>query len=212
MGAGKRKATSSKEFENACISHMDALFGASLRLTRNRADAEELVQDTYLKAFKSSSQFELGTNLKAWLMRILTNTFINRQRKKKYERQYAERVVAEPLYDEVLDREAREFASNPEKHVFAKFFRGQLEQALADLPEDYRLVVVLTDVQGFAYKEVAGMLEVPIGTVMSRLHRGRKLMRQALVDFAASEGIGVDKDKPASMLEYRQKAAGRDDR
>lgn len=203
---------SKREFEKACLEHLDALFGAALKLVRSQADAEELVQDTYVKAFKNASKFEWGTNLKAWLFRILTNTFINDYRHRGHERRYLERAADDSIYDEVFDREARAFASNPEAHAFTRFFERDLERALDDLPEDFRTVVVLADLEGFAYKEVAEMLGCPIGTVMSRLHRGRKLLQRELIDYAVAAGIAKapsegekSSDKPADLESFRRK-------
>lgn len=177
------------EFEQACVEYIDDLFAAALKMTRNRSNAEELVQDTYVRALRFADSFEWGTNLKAWLFRILTNTFINEYRHRKHERNYIERAAAEPIYDEVLDREARIYASDPEAHAFSRFFREELEHALDELPDDFRVVVVLADLQGFSYKEIAAMVACPIGTVMSRLHRGRRLLQRQLVDYAVEAGI-----------------------
>jgi len=205
---GKRKA-----FEQACVEHLDALYASALKLTRDDTRAEELVQDTYLRAFRASDGFEWGTNLKAWLFRILTNTFINDYRHKIHERRYVERAAVEPLYDEVLDRQAREHAADPEAAVFSRFFQRDLERALDELPDDFRIVVVLADLQGFAYKEIAEMIGCPIGTVMSRLHRGRRLLQKALVDYAVAAGLasaipadaeGAD-GAPADLAEFRKR-------
>ena len=178
-----------REFEAACVEHLDGLYAAALKMTRNSANAEELVQNTYLRAFRFADKFELGTNLKAWLFRILTNTFINDYRHKGHERRYIDRAAAEPVYDEILDSRAREYASNPEAHLFTSFFKKDLEKALDELPEDFRTVVVLSDMQGFTYKEISEMIESPIGTVMSRLHRGRRLLQHQLVDYAVAAGL-----------------------
>ncbi|HUT79052.1 MAG TPA: sigma-70 family RNA polymerase sigma factor [Polyangia bacterium] len=219
MGKQNRKAR--EEFELACVEHLDDLYAAAMRLSRNPASAEELVQDTFVRALRFGDSFEWGTNLKAWLFRILTNTFINEYRHKVHERRYLERAAAEPLYDEVLDREARAYASNPEAHAFTAFFRKELERALDDLPEDFRLVVVLADLQGFAYKEIAQMVGCPIGTVMSRLHRGRRLLQRELVDWAVAAGIDVKRAgaeteaepegvaTTADLEEFRRNRAGR---
>jgi RNA polymerase sigma-70 factor (ECF subfamily) len=207
---GKRR-----EFERACVTHLDALYASALKLTRDDVRAEELVQDTYLRAFRASDGFEWGTNLKAWLFRILTNAFINDYRHKIHERRYVERAAVEPLYDEVLDRQAREHAADPEAAVFSRFFQRDLESALDDLPDDFRIVVVLADLQGFAYKEIAEMIGCPIGTVMSRLHRGRRLLQKALVDYAVAAGLvrapeaavrdGGGSDAPADLIEFRKR-------
>jgi RNA polymerase sigma-70 factor (ECF subfamily) len=213
----KRKNKRSPEFEQACVDHLDDLYATALKLTRNQASAEELVQDTYVRALRFAESFEWGTNLKAWLFRILTNTFINDFRHKKHERRYVERAAAEPIYDEVLDREARAYASNPEAHAFTSFFRQELERALDELPEDFRVVVVLADLQGFSYKEIAAMVACPIGTVMSRLHRGRRLLQRELVDYAVEAGIrtakrDADKEREqgaADLDAYRRRRTGR---
>jgi RNA polymerase sigma-70 factor (ECF subfamily) len=218
---GKQAKQAREEFERACVEHLDDLYAAALRLARNPTAAEELVQDTFVRALRFSDSFEWGTNLKAWLFRILTNTFINDYRHRAHERRYLERAASEPLYDEVLDREARAYASNPEAHAFTSFFREELERALDDLPGEFRLVVVLADLQGFAYKEIAEMVGCPIGTVMSRLHRGRRLLQCELVDWAVASGIdpgAVAKarkssrgsgDEPADLEEFRRNRAGR---
>lgn len=200
-----------EEFENACLEQMDSLYNAALRLTNNSADAEELVQDTFLKAFRFSNRFEQGTNLKAWLFRIQTNTFINNYRRKEHERRYQERTPSDPLYDEILDREAQEFASNPETHAFSKFFKEELERSLEHLPEEFRLVIVLADIEGFSYKEISEMVCCPIGTVMSRLHRGRRMLQRELLDYAVEMGIrpeagkGVGESAPTEISAYRQR-------
>jgi RNA polymerase sigma-70 factor (ECF subfamily) len=198
-----------RQFEAACIEHMDALYACALRFTHNRHDSEELVQDTYVKALRSSHQFEWGTNLRAWLIRILTNTFMNKYRRRVHERRYQERAVDEPIYDELLDREAKAFASNPENHIFTQFFKEKLEGALQELPPDFRAAVVLSDIEELSYKEIAEILGCPIGTVMSRLYRGRRLLQQRLVDYAVAAGIeNTTKQataEPADLDAFRQR-------
>ena len=209
MGRKDKTEKATDEFKKACIEHVDSLFAAALKLTRSPADAEELVQDTYLRAFRFGHSFELGTNLKAWLFRIQTNAFINEYRHKGRERRYLERAISETIYDEVFDREAQAYASNPEAHAFTSFFKEDLDRALSDLPEDFRTVVVLADMEGFSYKEIAKMLDCPIGTVMSRLHRGRRLLQRELVDWAVEAGLksgeqAADKNHtPISISRYR---------
>jgi RNA polymerase sigma-70 factor, ECF subfamily len=211
MARHRAKTVERKRFEDACVEHLDALYAAALRMTRNGANAEELVQDTYVRAFRFADSFEWGTNLKAWLFRILTNTFINSYRHRAHERKYVERAAFEPIYDEVLDSEAREFASNPESHAFSTFFKRDLDRALDDLPEDFRVVVTLADLQGFSYKEISGMVDCPIGTVMSRLHRGRRMLQKQLVDHAVAVGIARGKasgsvgEGPTDINRYRNK-------
>lgn len=211
MVARRAKAAQRKRFEDACVEHLDALYSAALRMTRNPSNAEELVQDTYVRAFRFADSFEWGTNLKAWLFRILTNTFINGYRHRTHERKYVERAAFEPIYDEVLDSEARQYAADPEAHVFSSFFKRDLDKALDELPEDFRVVVTLADLQGFSYKEISQMVECPIGTVMSRLHRGRKMLQKQLVDHAVAAGIVAEGglkesgEEPTDINNYRSK-------
>ncbi len=210
--SGKREKKERQRFESACVEHLDALYATALRMTRNTSNAEELVQDTYVRVFRFADSFEWGTNLKAWLFRILTNTFINNYRHKVHERRYLERAATEPIYDQVLDSEARKFASDPEAHVFSSFFKKELDRALDELPDDYRTVVVLSDLQGFSYQEISQMMECPMGTVMSRLHRGRRILQRELIDYAVAAGIvsvsGEEPEKngrePTDLKKFRR--------
>lgn len=201
-----------RQFEAACVEHMDALYACALRLSRNEHNAQELVQDTYVKALRSAHQFEWGTNLRAWLVRILTNTFMNDYRHRVHERRYQERAADEPIYDEVLDREAKAYAANPENHVFSRFFEEKLSGALQELPAEFRAVVVLADIEELSYKEIAEALGCPIGTVMSRLYRGRRLLQQQLVDYAVAAGLssagaksGAATPETADLEAFRQR-------
>ncbi|MCK9522776.1 MAG: sigma-70 family RNA polymerase sigma factor [Proteobacteria bacterium] len=190
-----QKSSAQLQFEADCTAHLDALYASALKLTRNREDAEELVQDVYVRAFRFAKGFAPGTNLKAWLFRILINTFINAYRRKGHERRYIERAAVEPIYDDVLNAQARAYASDPENHLLRTFFARDLEDALAELPEEYRMPVILCDMQEFSYREIADMLGCPIGTVMSRLHRGRKMLQRELADHAIAAGLSVGDDK-----------------
>jgi RNA polymerase sigma-70 factor (ECF subfamily) len=184
------------DFAEQAMEHMPSLYSAALRMTRNPADAEDLVQETYLRAYKGFGGFTEGTNLKAWLYRILTNTFINRYRAKK-------RRPEETDFDDVEDfylyrrmgglEEARANRS-AEDELMDLFPEAEVKQAVEALPENFRLPVLLADVEGFSYKEIAEILEIPIGTVMSRLHRGRKALQKALYEFAAERGLAVEKN------------------
>jgi RNA polymerase sigma-70 factor (ECF subfamily) len=183
-GAGaKRRA----EFERLALGHLDALYGAALRYTRNERDAEDLVQDTVLRAFRFFHHFEEGTNIKAWLFKILTNTFIN-----KYRRSVKEREIIDELeYDQELfvsEGTARS-GQDPEGDLLANLFSGDVQQALEALPEDFRIAVVLADLEDFSYKEIADIMDCPVGTVMSRLYRGRRLLQKRLRDYAEREGV-----------------------
>jgi RNA polymerase sigma-70 factor (ECF subfamily) len=169
--------------------HLQALFGAAMRLTRHVGDAEDLVQETYLKAFKAFEQFEPGTNCKAWLFRILTNTFINRYRRRVKERDILEgneRVTAQHSF---IHPPSKRASLDPETHVADQSFSDEILVALEKVPVDFRKVVVLSDIDGLPYKEIAARLDVPVGTVMSRLFRGRRILQESLRDFAVDAGI-----------------------
>ena len=165
------------------------LYSAALRLTHRPADAEDLVQDTFLRAFRSFHTFEEGTNLRAWLYRILTNTYINTYRAKQRRPEETELDDVEDLYLYRRVRQLDPATRSAEDTLFDMFTDDEVKKALEALPERYRLPVLLADVQEFSYKEISDMLEVPIGTVMSRLHRGRKAMQQALHHYAADRGL-----------------------
>jgi len=178
-------------FADEAMQFAPQLFGTALRMTRNRADAEDLVQETMLKAFRSYASFESGTNLRAWLFRILTNTFINSYRAKQSRPLESELGELDDLY---LYKRLPELATHTqmqsaEDEIFDLFTDDEVKRALEDLPEAYLLPVLLADVQDFSYQEIADMLDVPIGTVMSRLHRGRKALQKALVEFAEERGL-----------------------
>ncbi len=212
---GKRRVKETRqEFEKACLEHLDPLYASALKLTRSAHDAEELVQDTYLKAFRFADKFEWGTNLKAWLFRIQTNAFINEYRHKRHERRYLERAATEPIYDEVFNKEARAYSTNPEAHAFTRFFKEDLDRALEELPDDFRTVIVLSDLNGFSYKEIAKIVGCPVGTVMSRLHRGRRLLQRELVDHAVEAGIRVtrktddEKEALTDITDFRRRKEG----
>jgi len=167
------------------------LFAGAMRMTRNKADAEDLVQETYLKGFRSFHTFNEGTNLRAWLFRILTNTYINKYRAK--QRRFDESDLADVedlyLYRRMGTFEDPSIGRSAEESLMKILPDSEVKQALDDLPENFRMPVILADVEGFAYKEIAEMLDIPIGTVMSRLHRGRKAMQKALYDYAIENGI-----------------------
>src|SRR5581483_8852581 len=161
-------------FADLAMEHMGSLYTAAMRMTRNAADAEDLVQETYLKAYRAFGSFQAGTNLKAWLYRILTNTFINsyRSRKRRPEQTELDDVEDLYLYRRLGGLEAAAAGRSAEEEVLDHFTETDVKQAVESLPEQFRMAVLLADVEGFSYKEIAEILDIPIGTVMSRLHRG----------------------------------------
>jgi RNA polymerase sigma-70 factor (ECF subfamily) len=175
-------------FEAEALVHADALYGAALRMTRDRADAEDLLQETFLKAFRAYSRFEQGTNLRAWLFRILTNTYISTYRSRQRAPQLSDIDDVEDLY---LYRRlsAAGLSRSAEDAALERLTAPEVLAALDELPEQFRLAVLLSDVEQFSYKEIAEITEVPIGTVMSRIHRGRKLLQRALAPYAAEQGL-----------------------
>jgi RNA polymerase sigma-70 factor (ECF subfamily) len=179
------------QFAGEALEYMPALYSAALRMTRNPADAEDLVQETYLRAYRGFGSFTEGTNLRAWLYRILTNTYINSYRAK--QRRPDERQLDDVedlyLYRRIGAVEEALAARSAEDELMELFTDDQVKAALDSLPEQFRLAVYLADVEGFSYKEIAEILEVPIGTVMSRLHRGRKAMQKELYEFAIERGL-----------------------
>jgi RNA polymerase sigma-70 factor (ECF subfamily) len=170
---------------------MPSLYSAALRMTRNPADAEDLVQETYLRAYRGFGGFKEGTNLKAWLYKILTNTFINtyRARKRRPEETDLDDTEDFSLYRRLGGLEAAAAERTPETQVLEAMPEAVVKEALESLPEQFRMAVLLADVEGFSYKEIAEIMDVPIGTVMSRLHRGRKQLQTRLWSFAQERGL-----------------------
>ena len=178
-----------ERFERDALIFTSALYGAALRYTKNPQDAEDLVQDTYAKALNSFHQFEPGTNLQAWLYRILTTTFINTYRKDQRRPQISDGEVEDWQIFEAASHTSDQ-GKSAEDVVLENLPDGDVKEALASIPEDFRMVVYYADVEGYSYKEIAEIIGAPTGTVMSRLHRGRQLLRVALADYAKSRGIG----------------------
>ena len=180
-----------RRFQLEAIPLLDSLYAAALRMTRKPADAEDLVQETMFRAYRSFNRFEPGTNLKAWLFRIMTNAYINTYRRKQREPQQisTEGVEDFDLYQE-LKLHDPQFTETPETIVLGGLLDSDIVDALEDLPEQFRLAVVLSDLEGFSYAEMAQIMDVPIGTVMSRLHRGRKALQKRLWELARDRGIG----------------------
>lgn len=182
-----------QRFERDALVFMDQLYAAALRYTRNPDDARDLVQDTYLKAFASFHQFEPGTNLRAWLYRVLTTTFINTYRKDQRRPQLANSEIEDWQLAEAQSHTSDQ-GKSAETVALESLPDSDIKRALQEIPEEFRLVVYYADVEGFAYKEIAEILGVPSGTVMSRLHRGRKQLREKLADYAKEFGYGISKD------------------
>jgi len=179
-------------FEKDALIFTSQLYGAALRYTKNSHDAQDLVQDTYAKAFTSFHQFEPGTNLKAWLYRILTTTFINNYRKDQRRPQISTGEIEDWQIADASSHTSDQ-GKSAEDEVLENIADKDIKDALAAMPEEFRMAVYLSDVEGFAYKEIAEIIGVPTGTVMSRLHRGRKLLRSSLSAYAKDRGYGKDK-------------------
>ena len=178
-------------FAELAMQYMPSLYTAALRMTRNSADAEDLVQETYLKAYRAYGRFEEGTNLKAWLYKILTNTFINsyRARQRRPEETDIDDVEELYLYRRLGGLEGARSGQSAEDEVLERFTDDEVKDAIESLPEVFRLAVLLADVEGFSYKEIAEITDVPVGTVMSRLHRGRRALQKALARYGLERGL-----------------------
>jgi RNA polymerase sigma-70 factor (ECF subfamily) len=213
-------------FSEEALTHLDAMYGVACKLTRNPTEAEDLVQDAFVKAMRARQQFHAGTNLKAWLFRILTNTFINKYRRGGLERSVLDGPDADPLADGWVSASTMRQLRDPEMLALMPIVEGEIQKALDALPAEFRLAVVLCDVEEFSYEEIAQIMGCPIGTVMSRLHRGRKLLQRALYNHALALGIvkgeeqvgpglreqaratAPQESKPANLAEYRARKRG----
>jgi RNA polymerase sigma-70 factor (ECF subfamily) len=195
------------EFEQLALRHLDALYASGLRLTRNERDAEDLVQDALLRAFRFFDRFERGTNMKAWLFKILTNTFINKYRRNVKERSLVDGPEQEAVTAQVVSRDASDQAGDPEGWFFDRLLSDDVLRAVDALPIDFRMVVILADLQEFSYREIADILDVPVGTVMSRLYRGRRLLQKALAQYAVDSGFAPETASVEDLSEHRRRRA-----
>ena len=198
------------DFEKAAMPYVDSLYNTAYRMTRNSEDAEDLVQETYLKAYKYYDKFEEGTNFKAWLFKIMKNTFINNYRKKKLTPHKIDFSEIEESYERVIQKNAPDLIKDPETEIFQDMMDEDVKRALDTLPHDYKMVVLLADIEGFSYKEIAEILDCPVGTVMSRLYRGRKMLERTLLEYAKKYGY-IRGGEPAKMRSRKdeQKAAAK---
>ncbi len=188
LGRTAIQRDSRAEFEALALAHLDSLYACGMRMTRDPRDSEDLVQDTMLAAYRFFDKFEPGTNIKAWLFKILTNTFINKYRKRVREREVRDLVEQEET-PSLMSEDVAEKSRDPEMAILGALVSDDVKRALDGVPYDYRLAVVLCDLEEFTYKEIADIMDCPVGTVMSRLHRGRRLLQKALREYAIEQGI-----------------------
>jgi RNA polymerase sigma-70 factor (ECF subfamily) len=213
----KRRLAQLDRFEADVLSHLDALYGVACRLTKSPLEAEDLVQDAMVKAIRAREQYQAGTNLKAWLFKILTNTFINKFRRGGLERVVLEGPDADPLVDGWVSAASMRALRDPESQALRPIVQAEIGKALDSLPEEFRLAVVLSDVEELSYREIADVMDCPVGTVMSRLHRGRRMLQKKLYDHAVLLGIapvapahagGEAADEPVDIARYRGQKRG----
>ena len=210
------------DFQGAALPFLDALYNTALRMTRNPADAEDLVQETYFKAYRHYDKFQPGTNLKAWLFKIMKNTFINDYRRRQQAPPESDFAAIEESFESQVSDEATRQIKNPEEEALENVLDEDVQRALDDLPPDYRMAVLLADVEGFSYKEISEILEIPGGTGMSRLYRGRMLLETEMLRYAREHGYlrngeptkmrsrpsEPSADPAASGQEYRKRGRG----
>jgi RNA polymerase sigma-70 factor, ECF subfamily len=211
----RRRAAALDSFETDVLSHLDALYGVACRLTKNPVEAEDLVQDAMVKAVRARDQYQVGTNLKAWLFKILTNTFINKFRRGGLERVVLDGPDADPLADGWVSASSMRALRDPESQALRSILQAEIGKALDELPEEFRAAVILSDVEELSYREIADVMDCPVGTVMSRLHRGRRILQKKLYEHAVQFGIapvapadGEASDQPVDIARYRAQKRG----
>ena len=183
-----------KAFESDALQHLDSLYNSALKLTYNEEDAKDLVQETFLKAFRFFDQYEPGTSCKAWLYKILKNTFINKYRKKMRQPEQVDFDSVEPFVELIKDKNFQD-SKSLDVGILNSFLSDEINEALSRLSYDFRMVLLLSDIEGFSYKEIADILDCPIGTIRSRLSRGRKMMFKNLLKYAKKEGYFQEESK-----------------
>jgi RNA polymerase sigma-70 factor (ECF subfamily) len=202
----KRRPVSA-DFEQEALPHLSALYAAALRMTRNEKDAEDLVQDTLLRAYRFFDTFQAGTNCKAWLFRILTNVFCNHYREREREHGAMQEAESSSANLEQFVGGAGD-GRDTETALLGRMVSGDVEKALAAVPSDFRMAVILADLEDFSYKEIAEIMDCPAGTVMSRLFRGRKILQNLLHDYAVEQGIiesdAAEKAETVDLAAYRR--------
>jgi RNA polymerase sigma-70 factor (ECF subfamily) len=205
MTQGQAAEPNAWNFEAAAVPYIDALYNTALRMTRNPQDAEDLVQETYLKAYKYYDKFTEGTNFKAWLFRILKNTFINNYRKRQQEPPQNAFDEIEDVFESQVSAESGSIP-NPEEDVLENVLDEDVQRALDALPDEYRMVVILADLEDFSYQEIADILEIPVGTVMSRLYRARRRLESEMLRYAQEHGY-IRSGAPAKMRSRKRKSS-----
>lgn len=210
FGSGK-KSRKNKMFSEDAAAQLDSLYTTALRLTGQPAEAEDLVHDTFVRALRFRHRFEPGTNLRAWLFKMMVNLFTNNYRRQRRGQDISHGAEQQALLERNYARQKLHASEQPEEFFFEKLFSQDVVQAIEQLPLDFRLVVLLVDIEEFSYAQVASILDIPVGTVMSRLHRGRKLLRSALYEFALEEGYikettqKREQDNTTDLQAYRRR-------
>jgi RNA polymerase sigma-70 factor (ECF subfamily) len=184
-----KKKTLREEFERVALPHLSHLYTAAFYLTKDKAEAEDLVQETYLRAFRFFDKFEPGTNCKAWLLSILRNLFINRYRQKRQRPEMVDWEKIDEAYESILEHHERAEKGSPEEIFFSQLMDHEVEQALKELPEEFRTAIILVDIEELSYEEAAKVMECAIGTIRSRVSRGRRMLQVALKDYALKGGV-----------------------